>query len=286
MRVRPLVVSRDADAVLGLVNADRPTGQPEATPEMLAEAVAGRSAIDAGWWAELDDPVAVDVIEAAPGTVVGVISYATRARDDAGLILWLHGREDPGVVAALIDHALAEMADRRVVDAFDFATPLGLGLEALPVRHRPVTAAALAERGFAGRDLWRYMHRHLPAPELPHLPAYATDASDPDKWQLTARDGDQVLAGATVGAPAGGIGVLWWISVTEAAQGSGLGRALLGSALDLLAGLGAREVILYVDDDEPGGERDRTAANRLYESAGFVEVDRLHSFQRRIASDA
>jgi hypothetical protein len=37
-------------------------------------------------------------------------------------------------------------------------------------------------------------------------------------------------------------------------------------------------VILYVDDDEPGGSRDRRAANRLYDSAGFVEIDRLHSY--------
>jgi hypothetical protein len=37
---------------------------------------------------------------------------------------------------------------------------------------------------------------------------------------------------------------------------------MLGSALDVLAGLGATEVILYVDDDAPPGDhRDRTAAN-------------------------
>lgn len=54
---------------------------------------------------------------------------------------------------------------------------------------------------------------------------------------------------------------------------------MLGSALDVLAGLGATHVILYVDDDAPpGDERDRTAANRLYESAGFTEVDRLYSY--------
>ncbi|MCX9193873.1 GNAT family N-acetyltransferase, partial [Carbonactinospora thermoautotrophica] len=30
--------------------------------------------------------------------------------------------------------------------------------------------------------------------------------------------------------------------------------------------------------DEPGGPRDRTTANRLYEACGFVEVDQLHSY--------
>ena len=57
------------------------------------------------------------------------------------------------------------------------------------------------------------------------------------------------------------------------------GQSLLGLALDVLAGLGATEAILHVDDDQPGEKRDRTAANKLYESAGFAEADRLASFQ-------
>ncbi|MFJ9420371.1 hypothetical protein ACIRPT_40415 [Streptomyces sp. NPDC101227] len=59
--------------------------------------------------------------------------------------------------------------------------------------------------------------------------------------------------------------------------------ALLGSALDLLTGLGACAAILCVDDDAPAGdpERDRTAANGMYDRAGITEVDRLHSFTRR-----
>jgi hypothetical protein len=54
---------------------------------------------------------------------------------------------------------------------------------------------------------------------------------------------------------------------------------MLGSALAVLTDLGAAEAILYVDDDEPqGGERDRTAANSLYRTAGFTEVDRLYAY--------
>ncbi|MFI0820917.1 GNAT family N-acetyltransferase [Streptomyces sp. NPDC021098] len=87
---------------------------------------------------------------------------------------------------------------------------------------------------------------------------------------------------ATVGHPVAGVGVLWWIGVIPTARGRGLGRALLGHALDLLARLGAHKAVLYVDDDAPPGdpERDRTAANALYDRAGFTEVDRLHSFTR------
>lgn len=54
---------------------------------------------------------------------------------------------------------------------------------------------------------------------------------------------------------------------------------MLGSALEILDELGATEVILYVDDDAPlGDDRDRTAANSLYESAGFTEINRLYSY--------
>lgn len=75
--------------------------------------------------------------------------------------------------------------------------------------------------------------------------------------------------------------MLWWISTEPPARGRGLGRALLGSALDLLTGLGAREVILYVDDDDPdpASDRSRVAANKLYDSAGLSGIDRLYSYQ-------
>lgn len=200
--------------------------------------------------------------------------------DGAGLILWLHGHEDPAVVGELLDHALTQLHDRTEVHAFDFATALGIGLEALPVRHRPVTATCLRERGFVGRHLWRYMRVDLPV-DLPPTDAVVVIPAGDGKRKLELRDGDRLVAEATIGEPVDGIGVLWWIGVDAAARGRGLGRALLGTALDLLSRLSAAEAILYVDDDEPGGDRDRRAANRLYESAGFVEVDRLHSFRLR-----
>lgn len=81
--------------------------------------------------------------------------------------------------------------------------------------------------------------------------------------------------------PVQGTGVLWWIGVEPAARGRGLGRALLGTALDVLHRMGATEVILFVDDDAPpGDDRDRTAAKALYESSGFDEIDRLYSFTK------
>lgn len=270
----------DADDVVALVNADRLPGQLQVTPGMLAEALAGRSPVDAGWWQELAE-LRTEVLTGPGDTVVGVVSYARRPRDGAGLILWLHGREDARVVSELIAHVVRQLDDCRVVEAFSFATALGLGLEALPARHRAVSDKALRVAGFVSQDLWRYMHRPLPAPELPHAGSVEVTTPEPGQRQLTVRHGGQVTAEATIGVPVSGVGVLWWISVERARKGEGLGAELLGTALDLLAGLGANQVILYVDDDDPdpNSERSRAAANRLYDRAGFSEVDRLHSYR-------
>lgn len=267
-------------AVLELINADQLPGQPVASEAMLDEAIHGRSPIDGGFWDELRG-ITVDVLTGAEQRVLGVVSYARRPRDQAGVILWLHAREDPGVVAELVEHARVQLAPCSVIEAFSFATALGLGLEALPVRHRPATVQALQAAGFVGEDLWRYMHRQLPAPELARADGVEVSIPEADTRQLTLREDGQLLAEATIGLPTEGIGVLWWISVEPAARGRGLGPALLGSALESLSSLGAEQVILYVDDDDPdpASDRSRHAANKLYDRAGFTEIDRLHSYR-------
>ncbi|MEV6394525.1 GNAT family N-acetyltransferase [Streptomyces sp. NPDC051907] len=277
--LRPYTLADESD-VLRLVDADRLPGQPEPNRHMLGEALHGRSPVDTDWWADLQG-LATQVAVNAAGDVVGVVSYAVRAKGDTGDILWLHCREDEATADALIRHAVAELAPRRV-EAFQFASALSLGLEALPVRHRPATARALEGAGFAGERLWRYMRADLPAHTLPRL-SHVDMGPDPrgeNARRLEARRGGRVVAEAVVGVPVQGTGVLWWIEVAPEARGHGIGRAVLGSALDVLAGLGAREVILYVDDDAPpGDDRDRTAANSLYDSSGFEEIDRLYSYR-------
>jgi hypothetical protein len=168
LTVRPYR-SSDQDRVLELINADRLVGQPVAALEMLEEALAGRSEVDAGWWAELDD-LATEVLVDPDGAVQGVLSTAVRPRDDAGLLLWCHGHEDPMIVSTLVGRATDTLADHPTLHAFDFASALTLGLEALPVRHRATTDRALREAGFAGRDLWRYAHRNCPRPSCRSIP--------------------------------------------------------------------------------------------------------------------
>ncbi|WP_229699073.1 GNAT family N-acetyltransferase [Wenjunlia tyrosinilytica] len=111
---------------------------------------------------------------------------------------------------------------------------------------------------------------------------YDVEHLSPDQRRLVLTDRRNTIAEATIGLPHQGTGVLWWIGVEPAARGRGLGTAMLGTAVDVLTALGATEVILYVDDDAPpGDDRDRRAANALYEAAGFEEIDRLHSYARQ-----
>lgn len=117
--------------------------------------VLGRSPVDAGWRAELEQPTTQVAVDAA-GAVAGVVSSAIRPKDDTGQLLWLHCREDARTAEALISHVAA--LGPRPVHAFHFASALTLGLEALAVRHRLATAEVLERRaGFSGERLWRNM---------------------------------------------------------------------------------------------------------------------------------
>lgn len=281
MQIRRLDPS-DCPAVAELVNADRLLGQPFCTPEMVQEAADGYSPVDSGWWEELRD-VVVEVAEDATGTVCGAVGYATRALDSAGLILCLHGQEDPDVIALLVDHALDRLGDCPQIEAFAFATALsgGAGLEALPFRRRSITDSTLRSRGFRAKNLWRYMRRPLPTVGVPVVTdGLVVESTGTTSWRLTVGRRGKTVATAEVGMVEDRIGVLWWLHVEPHARRQGIGRRLLGSSLDLLDSVGATQAILYVDDDVPGGERDRTAANRLYDWARFAEIDRLFSYQR------
>lgn len=63
-----------------------------------------------------------------------------------------------------------------------------------------------------------------------------------------------------------GTGEVYVLGVDPAAQGTGLGGALLDAGLHHLAARGCPEVLLYVDDDN-------RPAMRLYERSGFTAAD-------------
>ena len=275
--VRSFNAAEDTAAVLQLIDHDRISGQPSCTPAMLAEAIAGRSIVDRGWWQALHKPQ-VDVL-VANGQIVGVVSYATHKEESSVFLLWMHTREDPHATDALIGHFLLSTSSVKCC-AFYIASALTSGLEGLPVRHRPTTHGALLSRGFKDMDLWRYMRIHMPLPDLPDLPdARIVEDESVHGWRISAHEDGQELGFVHAGSLFDGIGVVWLIEVEKEHRRRGLGRRLLGGALTMLAKHGAEEFILYVDDDAPGSERDRAAANRLYDSVGFIEIDRLHSYE-------
>ncbi|MFE3496204.1 GNAT family N-acetyltransferase [Streptomyces sp. NPDC059175] len=278
--LRPCTPTDTLD-LLALADAERLPGQPRPTRAMLTDALAGRAGTDQASWGELTPPLA-DVAQNRQGRTVGAISYALRPADGTGVILWLHCHEDTNMAERLVRHACAYFG-HRPIEAFSLATPLTLGLEALPVRHRSGTCKALENAGFNGTRLRRYLHTPLPVRHLPLAPGLRIqqDDADPGARRLRAHHDHRMVAEAVIGRPVQGIGVLWWIGVLPDVRRRGLGRAMLGSALHALSTLGAREAILYVDDDAPPGDpRDRTAANALYDSAGFTEIDQLHCYRR------
>lgn len=146
------------------------------------------------------------------------------------------------------------------LDAFHFTTALTLGLEALPLGHRPATHAALPPAGLSGTDLWGYLHRTLPAPELPRRDRFAAESATPGVCRLLVTEDGSALADATIGTPVQGSGVHGGSESTQAHAGED--SAVLSSApgLDTLSRMGATDAIPCVDDDAPpGDDRDRTA---------------------------
>ena len=134
----------------------------------------------------------------------------------------------------------------------------------------------LLNHGFVGADEWLYMH----GPVLKEAVEGIAEVKQVNTgWKLVVHDEGKQVAEAEIGLGKNNIGVLWWIEVQEEQRGRGLGKKLLSQALKLLAEKGAKEVILYVDHDDPT-QRDRRAALHLYYSQGFSVIDHLWSYHK------
>src|SRR5262249_50398724 len=88
---------------------------------------------------------------------------------------------------------------------------------------------------------------------------------DPSGFLLAFRD-DRLVGFHWTKVHPTGIGEVYVLGVAPQAQGLHLGPALLTAGLAYLAGRGAAEVMLYVDDSN-------TAAMRLYQRYGFAQYD-------------
>jgi ribosomal protein S18 acetylase RimI-like enzyme len=270
---------KDIPAILTLICADHLPGQPVCTVQDVQNTLTGHATIDLGWWEALTE---IRTIVALDGEdVVGCASYSTRKHDDSqfadcGFILWLHAHENREASNALLSFMLADLANCPRIYAFWIATPLTLGVEALPVYHRPVMHDVLLTQGFTGTDDWLYMRGPV-LTEQPLLDRPADVEYVKNGWKLLIREGNEKIAEAEIGLGKDKIGVLWWIEVNENWRGYGLGKQLLLQARKTLGDAGARHVILYVDHDDLA-QRNRMPAIHLYQSQGFTEIDHLWSY--------
>ena len=270
----------DVNAIAVLANADRLAGLPPCLPSDVADAMSGRSGVDAWFWNRL---VGITTLVACHrGRICGAASVALGATEMDGAapgdrwLLWAHAREDADTLDVLFDRVLRVGEADKQLHAFAFASPLAIGLEGLPVTRRPVTDERLRSLGVRRRFQWTMMH----ATARTLAPALAWHA-EPGETKGSVRVQLDV-DGRPVGEAEASMlstthGVLWWLFIPEEQRGRGLGRALLRASRRVIEDQGAREVLLFVDDDDPI-RRDRRPAKALYAAEGFEVVDRLASY--------
>ena len=82
---------------------------------------------------------------------------------------------------------------------------------------------------------------------------------------LVAHDGDRMLGFHWTKHHDADLGEVYVVAIAPEAQGQGLGRVLTLAGLHHLAGLGVREVLLYV-------ESDNRPARKVYERLGFTHA--------------
>ncbi len=191
---------RDMSAVLELLHADQLPSQPRCIVRDVQQALAGRATIDHKWWEAL---ATIRAIVATEGNdVVGVASYGWQKTDPSqalqpdasGCLLWLHAREDRSVIESLLTAVLEALQACPRIYAFWFATPLTVGIEGLPLVHRPVTHQVLLEQHFIGNDDWLYMAGAV----VSHANQIAVVETTAHGWQLSLKEHGEIIAEARI----------------------------------------------------------------------------------------
>lgn len=210
-------------------------------------------------YAQLDD----DTAEIADrGGVAGELLAALEPLT-ARLIVWSHGQHSPVAPAATArgyaEHRKLWQLRRSLAELPDKPLPAGVTVRPfVPGRDEDawlaVNAAAFADHAEQGR--WTRVD--IEARE-------AESWFDPEGFLLAEKDG-RLLGYHWTKVHPHGIGEVYVLGIAPAAQGSGLGPALLAAGLRHLAGRGVAEVMLYVDDSN-------AAAMQLYRKYGFEPYD-------------
>jgi mycothiol synthase len=217
-------------------------------------------------YAQLADGVAELAARDAAGELLAAVE--PHAPDD--LLVWAHGQASPVGPAAEARGYLSRRAlwqlRRPVTDLPDATLPGGVTIRSfVPGQDEDawlaVNAAAFAEHPEQGR----WTRADISARERKSW-------FDPAGFLLAERD-ETLLGFHWTKMHPGQIGEVYVLGVAPSAQGMHLGPALLAVGLRHLAGRGARELMLYVEDSSAG-------AMRLYERFGFRRHDVSVQYQR------
>lgn len=117
------------DSVIDLINYDNIEGQPLCDTDMLLQALQGSSPVDNYYWQKLKVLKHLCLLRNSKPS--GGIAYGVR-KDNTGVILWSHSREDSTVTDILISKALTALKNCKKIEAFSHASSLSMGLEGLP----------------------------------------------------------------------------------------------------------------------------------------------------------
>jgi mycothiol synthase len=199
-------------------------------------------------------------VAAERGAVEDVLAEVARP----GLLIWSHGRRSR-LAPVFADHAFEPVRElhqlRRPLSEVPDAPPLAEGVVVRPFRPGSdedawlaVNAAAFASHPEQGRWTRADLSARMAEPWF-----------DPAGFLLAERAGELLGFHWTKVHP-DGLGEVYVLGIAPAAQGLGLGHALLARGLAHLAEVGCPAVLLYVDGDNP-------TALRLYEKAGFTSYD-------------
>ena len=218
---------------------------------------------DGGGYAQLDrHDGSLELVVDDVDTAVALVQQAT-VEQDGDVLLWSHADDDAVAYAARNLDAVEERVLWRLRRPdVDLPAPRpfadGVTVRAFEIGRDEDAWLAVNAAAFAAHpEQGRMTRGDLDARE-------AEDWFDPAGFLLAERDGDLVgfhwtKVHADEAPPVGEVYVL---GVSPAAQGTGLGGALLDAGLAHLRSAGLGATILYVDDDNPG-------AVALYERIGF-----------------
>lgn len=264
LTARPMA-PQDHSAVLALMANDRLPGQPPPHPRSLLRLAT----------ADLDY-MSVQVVTEHDGRVVGAVCCAVRTSDDAGIICWLHGGEDFGILAALIALARADLGPRRPLFAGTTGHhPADPQLPGVPAHRREVTAHALQTARFVPGSSYRFFQHSLRYPPGPPPPPGAEifTLEDPSwKRMQVTDDSGTILASALLHAADPYHILLRHLEFDSNRRGRRMASHLLIHCLNYAANRGARSVITYLDVDNQEG------ASLLFTS-GFMQHDTLVSYR-------